>query len=339
MDTFWFSVNAVLPILILLSFGYILKRTGFINEQFLTTGNKFVFRIALPALLYYTIYSIPDFSDINWSVVVYSVIGVTILFVMGFFIALFTTKKENQRGVIWQGVYRANYAIIGIPLAEAIGGAEALSVVALCSAFVVPMINIYAVISLTFFVKDEESDMLPFKNTIIKIMKNPLIISILIGLITLWIRSLIPLDPVTGEHVFTIQNNLKFIYLAIKWVGQIASPFALIVLGGTFEFLAIRELAKQVKVGVISRVVFAPLIALSIAVLLSKYTSFFNFTSLEYPALIALFASPVAISSAVMAWEMKNDGRLAVQLVVWTTSMTIFSIFIIVFLFRSIGLL
>jgi len=65
MDTLLFALNAVLPILFLITFGYVLKRTKFFNDNFLAVGNKFVFRIALPALLYYTIYSISDIKEIN----------------------------------------------------------------------------------------------------------------------------------------------------------------------------------------------------------------------------------------------------------------------------------
>ncbi len=339
MDTLLYSLNAVLPILILIGIGYLLKKFKFFDENFLQIGNKFVFRIALPALLFYTIYNIDNFNDIKWPVIVYSVIGVSLLFIMGLIIASTTTKKENQRGVIWQVVFRANYAIIGIPLAEALGGTEAVSVVALVSAFIVPLINIFAVIALTTFVKDEDDNMHPFKQTVVRILKNPLIISIFLGIIVLWIRSFIPVDPLTLKPVFSIKNNIEFLYLVIKWIGQIASPLALIILGGTFEFFAIRDMAKQVVIGTFSRIIIAPLMTLPLAIILSNNTAFFNFTSTEYPALIALFASPVAVVSAIMAREMKNDEKLAVQLVVWTTTVSIISIFIIVFIFRSLGLL
>ena len=339
MDTLLFALNAVLPILLLISFGYVLKKVKFLDEHFLQIGNKFVFRVALPALLFITIYSIEDLGQINWPVIIFAVSGVSILFIVGLVIALATTKKENQKGVLWQVVFRANYAIIGIPLAQAIGGEPAVEVVALVSAIIVPLINIFAVIALTTFIRDDNDTTHPFKATIIKIAKNPLILAIFAGLFALWIRSYIPIDPITELPVFTIQYNLKFLYLVIKWVGQIASPFALIILGGTFEFFAVKEMAKQVIIGTASRVILAPLVTLTTLVILSQNFSYFQFSTAEYPALIALFASPVAVASAIMAREMKNDEKLAVQLVVWTTTLSILSIFVIVFVFRYLNLL
>jgi len=112
MDTLIFSLNAVLPILILIGFGYFLKRVKFLDEHFLQIGNKFVFRVALPTLLFYTIYKIETISDINWPVIVYAVIGVLLLFVIGLIIAIVFIKDDHQRGTLIQATFRANYAII-----------------------------------------------------------------------------------------------------------------------------------------------------------------------------------------------------------------------------------
>ncbi len=338
MDTLWFALNAVLPILLLIGLGYILKRVGFVNENFLKIGNKFVFRVALPILLFTTIYKIEGFKSINWSVIVYAVIATLILFIIGLIISSILIKNKKQKGPVFQSVFRANYAIIGIPLAQAIGGSDAVIVVALVSAVVVPLINILAVVALTMYVRNEEEDIHPFKATLIKIVKNPLIIAIFLGLITLLIRSWI-VDPVTNEAVFTIKDNLKFLYTPLTWISNMASPLALIVLGGTFEFLAIKNMKREIFIGTFARVVISPLVTIPLAILLSTKTNFFNFTIVEYPALIALLASPTAISGAIMAKELNNDAKLAVQLVVWTTTLSIVSIFIVVFIMRTFSLI
>lgn len=338
MDTLIFALNAVLPILLLIGLGYILKKLNFLNETFLQIGNKFVFRIALPALLFYTIYNIESFETINWSIIIYAVIATFLLFGVGVLIAIIFIKDDKQKGSIIQGIFRPNYAIIGIPLAYAIGGDEAVINVALISAVVVPLVNILAVIALTVFVRGE-SDTHHFKSTLVKIIKNPLILSILLGLIFLFVRSYIPINPETGELVFSLKNNFKFLYTSIKWLKEMASPLALIVLGGTFEFLATKHMFKEITIGVFSRIVLAPLLTLPIAVLLSRHVEFFSFTAFEFAALIPLFGSPTAVSGAIMAKEMGSDEKLSVQLVVWTTSLSIISIFIIVFIFRCLGLI
>jgi len=339
MDTLIFSLNAILPILLLISLGYILKRTHFLDERFLQIGNKFVFRVALPALLFYTIYSIEDLGEINWPIVIYAVISIIILFILGLILSFIFISDNRRKGVLIQSIFRANYAIIGIPLAQAIGGLQAVANVALISAIVVPLMNILAVISLTLFVKNENETRNPLLTTLISILKNPLILAIFVGLIVLKIRTYIPIDPGSGELVFSIENNLTFLYTAIKWISQIASPFALIVLGGTFEFIVVKHLFRPIFIGTIGRIVIAPLLTLSLAVYLSKHTIFFHFNQHEFPALIALIASPTAVSGAIMAKEMNNDEVLAVQYVVWTTTISIVSIFVIVYIFKSLQLI
>ena len=113
----------------------------------------------------------------------------------------------------------------------------------------------------------------------------------------------------------------------------------MIVLGGQFEFSAVRGMTKEIVVGTVWRIILAPLIGIGLAVILSKFTDLFVFGADVYPALIALFATPVAVSSAIMAGEMKSDEQLATQLVVWTSIGSIFTIFIIVFVLMNAGLL
>ncbi len=338
MDTLLFALNAVLPILLLIALGYILKRYRFFDEHFLALANKFVFSVALPVLLFYTIYTVEDVSLFDFSVVAYSVIGLIILFLLGIIVALVFIKDKLQKGVIVQAVFRSNFAIIGIPLAQALGGNESVAVVAIISFIAVPLMNILSVIALVMFVKDNDSKN-AFLSTIKKIVTNPLIISVFLGLIFLWVKNLMPLDIITQEPIYSLEKNLPFLFTPIKWVAQIASPFALIILGGTFEFFVIKELKREIFIGTLFRSFIAPAITLTLAVLLSNMTTFFTFSSIEYPAYIALFAAPTAVSSAIMAKQMNNDARLAVQLVVWTTVISIVTIFLIVYLFRLLSII
>jgi predicted permease len=177
-----------------------------------------------------------------------------------------------------------------------------------------------------------------YKKVLVNICKNPLILGVLAGLVVLVIRSFIPLNE-ANELVFSFSRDLKFLYKAIENVSKIASPLALVVLGGTFNFSQTKGMLKQVLFGTIGRVVVVPTITITTAILLTKYTNLINFDVTVYPAMIALFASPVAVSSAIMASQMDNDGELAGQYVVWTSLVSIVSIFIIVVILKSMMLL
>lgn len=357
-DIFVTSFNAVVPIILLILLGYTLKRIGFLNQDFVKIGNKFVFRICLPCMLFINVYdSMNSFTDIRWGVVLYSVIIICVIFVLGLLTAVLTTKKKERKGVILQCTFRSNFAIIGLTLVERLGGDSGLA--GIVSAFSIPIFNILAVISLSVFVGKVETDTVtePFtvegeaeqtvtiqskkreiKNIALNIIKNPLIIGVFLGLVCVAIRE-IERACCGGEVVFRLNKQLMFLYIALKDIKVIASPLALIVLGGQFEFSAVKGMTKEIIVATLWRIVVAPLIGIGIAVLLSKYTNIFTFGTEVYPTLIALFATPVAVSSAIMAGEMNNDKQLATQLVVWTSIGSIFTIFIIVFILMATGIL
>ena len=335
METLLFAINAIMPIILLILLGYLLKRISFLDEQWFKKGNKLIFRVCLPAMLFINVYNIESFSKINWTAVWYSEIVITILFLLGIVFVKYAIPDDRQKGPILQCIFRSNYAIIGIPLAESLGGAEAVSIAAVLSAFLIPTINIYATIALTVFQNGGKTDV---KSTIKSVAKNPLIMGVLTGFVVLVIRSLLPVGA-DNLPVFTIKYDLPLLYKAIENLAKIASPLALIILGGLFEFSAIKGMKRQIIIGTAARVLVVPLLALGTSILLTKHTDFFCVDSVAYPALLALFGSPVAVSSAIMAQEMDNDGVLAGQLVVWTSFISVATLFFFIYALRTIGLL
>ena len=142
-----------------------------------------------------------------------------------------------------------------------------------------------------------------------------------------------------GRVVFALNRETKFLYTTLSNLKSIASPFALIVLGGQFEFSAVKGLLKEIVAGTTARIVIAPIIGIGGAVLPSAYTGLLSCGPAEYPALIAMCGSPVAVSSAVMAGNMGNDELLATQLVVWTSIFSIVTVFLEVCILMAAGLI
>ena len=52
-DVFYFSCNAILPIVLLVVLGYFLKRLKVFDDAFLNKANSIVFKIFLPFLLFF----------------------------------------------------------------------------------------------------------------------------------------------------------------------------------------------------------------------------------------------------------------------------------------------
>ena len=330
------ALNAVLPIVLLSVLGYWLKRIGLLTEGFAKVGSKLVFQVGLSCSLFVNVYNIKDFSQVPWDVVIYALVVICLLFALGLVSALATTPVPARRAVILHGVFRSNFAIIGLSLAANIGGDEAMAVASVVSAFAIPLYNVLGVISLTMFTGGGEKHYSAGK-FIMDIIKNPMILGAIAGGVCIAIRSLQLLA--FGEMVFTLQEDLPFAFDTINKLKTMTTPLALLVLGAQFEFSAVRGLFKEILVGAVWRLVIAPLIGVGLAVILSARTSLLSCDAASYPALIALFGSPVAVSTAVIASEMGGDDQLATQLVVWTSLGSVITIYITVCIMMASGLL
>jgi len=330
------AFNAVTPVILLILLGYILKVRGFINKEFVRIGNKLVFNVCLPCMMFLNVYNIDSFSSINWDVVIYSIFMIVVIFVLGLITTIITTKIPERRGVILQCTFRSNVAIIGLSLASALGNDEAVAVAAIISSFTVPVSNMFSVIALSIFTGKGASKKTSFKNVLINIAKNPLILGCALGLVFLGVREI--QRRVFGEVVFAFNNQTKFLYTTVNNLKTIATPFALIVLGGQFEISAVKGLLKEIVVGTAWRIVLAPALGIGIAFMLNSM-GILSCGANEYPALLALFGSPVAVTSTVMAASMGSDDQLATQLVVWTSILSIFTIFAEVCILVGMGLL
>ncbi|MBO5933943.1 MAG: AEC family transporter [Clostridia bacterium] len=337
-DIFLFAFNAITPIVLLILTGFILKRIGFLNDNFLQTANKFVFNVSLPVLLFFNVYNIGNLGEIQWNTVIFALIIILLLFISGFVYSKLFIKDNRQKGVVWQSFYRSNFAIIGLPLSQALGGDEGIAIASILSAFSIPVFNALAVVSLSVYTSSDGKNKIRIKDILIKIAKNPLIIGVALGLVMLGIRQFIPTGT-DGDYVFTIRNNLPFLYDAIGMMSKIASPLALVVLGGKFRFDAIKGLKKQIIAGSFARIIFAPALGIAAAMILSGISSFFSFNAAHYAAFIALFGSPVAVSSAIMASQMDNDDQLANQILVWTSIASVVTVFVTVVILKSVGMI
>ena len=336
LEVFFFATSAILPIMLLILLGYFLKLINIYDDEFLRTANKLVFYVFLPVMLFYNIYGIDNLEVIDFNALLYAMFIIVSIFLLGLATVVFLVKDPRQKGVVLQCTFRSNFAIIGISLAEALGGSRAMANAAVLSAFTIPLFNVLGVISLSMFSK-QKNDSINWRKIIKDIIKNPLIIGVVAGLIALVLRSFIPVNQ-EGKHIFTIADNLPFVYKAIENLAKIASPLALIVLGGQFSFKAANKMLSMVFLGTLWRIVLAPLLALTGAVILTK-SGLVVFGAAEFPAFIALFGSPVAVSSSIMAGAMGGDEQLAGQLVVWTSIGPIATIFLQVVVLRFMGVL
>lgn len=331
------AFNAVVPIILIVLLGYFLRQKQFLSDDFLRIGNKLVFRVLLPVLLFMNVYNIPSFSSIRWDIVLYCV-GITfLLFGVGLAVALVGTPVPQRRGVILQCCFRSNFALIGLPLAAAVGNDEAVALVSVLFAFTIPLFNTLAVIALTMFLPQGDKKSSSIGGILLSVVRNPLIIGVALGLVVLLAREL--QRSFCGEVVFRLSEDLPFLHSFLTSVKSAATPLGLLVMGGQFDFSATKAMKREILIGTLARLVLAPLIGVGLGIVLSQFTNLLHLGQNDYPALVALYGTPTAVSSAIMAGEMDNDQQLAVQLVVWTSIGSVFTVFAMICALMAMGLL
>lgn len=219
-------------------------------------------------------------------------------------------KENRKRGVLVQGISRSNFILFGIPVATALYGEKSLGVASILVGVVVPLINTLSVIALEYFRGSKPS----LKKVLKGIIGNPIIIGAVSALVLVIFGVKLPsiIEKFLGE------------------MANIATPLALVILGGSVTFSSIRNNRVQLTAAVIARLVLVPIAGLSVAVAL-------GFREIELVILMAMFASPSAVSSYTMAMQMDGDGELAGQLVVFTTVFSIITMFLWIALLMAFG--
>lgn len=304
------SANVVLPLFLLMAVGFVLSKTGVFDTKTLKQMNKSIFTVFLPSLIFYNVYT-SEISDIfDMELVVFSVVSILLVFVLLLIVIPLIEKDNGKRGVMIQGIFRSNFVIFGIPLSVLLFGDSIVGSAAVLIAVVVPVFNFLAVISLEIF-RNGKPD---FKKMLKGIVSNPLIISSVLGLTAMFLSIKLPV----------------FIKDAVSSLSKIATPLALVVLGGSINFSKVGKNIKQLVICVASRLILVPAVFLALAVAA-------GFRDAELAVLISLFASPTAVSSFTMAQQMGADDELAGEIVVFGTIFCIITVFLWVFILKQQG--
>lgn len=311
MENLMISANAVLPMCLVMALGYGTRCLGWIRREEISAINKIAFRIFLPCLLYYNVYC----SDLSVSfdplLMAYAVGGVLLTFGLALGYTLLTEKLPERRSVMIQGMFRSNYVIMGVPVATALLGAGELGTVSILIAVVVPLFNMLAVVVLEVFRGQKPKPL----HILGQIAKNPLVIGSALGILTLAAGIRLP-------HILeqTIQN-----------ISAIASPLQLFLLGAFFQFSGLKTYRRELVTVSAAKLIVSPGLFLGLGALL-------GFRGVAFVSLIGIFASPTAVNSFTMAQQMGGDAELAGDIVVTTSAVSILTMFLWIFLFKSLGM-
>ena len=312
MTEFTVTLNVMLPMLLLLSLGWFLRKAGLFPDKTVKDMNTLVFKLFLPVLLFKNMREITSGILTGVSYPLFLFVSVFGLFILAFLLVPRFVHDPSKQGVMVQGIFRSNFAILGVPLMESMFGASGTLVYSVALPVVIPLNNVLAVIALSA-PTGRKTD----KVKIIRdILLNPLIIACVLGLICC----------ITGLHFPTVIED------TLSRLSSITSPLSLLVLGASLKWQGVRSNRKELTWTVLLKQLIIPVVMVSIAVLL-------GFRNEELGVMIVLFAAPCAVSSFPMAVAMNGDGDLAAGQIVLTTVFSMLTFFILIFTMKSMHLL
>ncbi len=316
-DQLLFSASITGPICLMLLLGVVLKRVGFIDENFIEIASKLVFRVTLPAMLFLSIIgSHHDFSASS-KLVGFAVIA-NIAF---FFITVFSTGRifpnadHRDKGVIIQGGFRSNTAIIALAYVANAYGDKGVALAAVYVASLTFLFNVEASIVLSpkgAKTGPVASLMILFKT----LTKNPLIISILLGMIFYLLSIPLPKMILDTGHL----------------CARMTLPLALLCAGGSLDISAMRQDKAPAWVSTGYKLILAPLLITGSGALL-------GFRNMDLGIIFLMSSAPAAAASYAMARAMGGNATLAANIIALTTVCSIVTSTLGIFILSTIHLI
>ena len=317
-ESFIFAVNTVVPIFVIVLLGGILKKIGFLKDTFFAQSERFVFRVALPSMLFLNMTNARGSVRFDGKFVAFCCIGVTAAFVLLCLIVPLFIKENDKRGAFIQGSYRSNFAILGTTLAHNMFGEAGVVQIAMVMPFAITLYNFYAVTILSIFAPADKkmTKMQIAKNIGKNIITNPLIISVLFALVFLIFE--IPLP--------TFANK------SLQYLSDSSMPLALMALGANFNFDSMKGRFHLAVVATFIKTVLLVSVAVVTAVMI-------GYRGVELGIIYIMFSGPAAVSSYIMAKNMESDYQLAGQILLLSTLVCTLKLFLGVFLLKYLALI
>ncbi|MBO5353737.1 MAG: AEC family transporter [Lachnospiraceae bacterium] len=312
MENLIISFNVVLPLFLCIMLGYFLRRIHMVDTPSLNKMNQLCFKVFLPIYLFNNIATTNLSAAFNAKLLAVAVGGLVGQFFLLMLLIPKIEKENSRRGVLIQAIFRSNFALFGLPVALSLCGTENIGPTSLLVGLTVPVFNILAVVTLESFRGGKPS----VKKMLKGIATNPLIIASLIGIVFNVLQISLP----------------SAVQKSVTDLGGVATPLSLVALGGSFTVSKVKEYRKQLAIGVSGRLVFSPLLMISIGIAM-------GFRNENLIPLLIMSGAPTAVSSFPMAQQMDGDGDLAAGLVVFSSGLAILTMFLWIFVLKQGGVI
>lgn len=315
MENLVFSLNSTMPLFLIMLLGYLLHQKGFLEDSFVASANKFVFKIALPVQLFRDLATTDIYANFDGKYVLFCFVSTLVSILVIWFLARHLLKDKNIVGEFVQACYRSSAAILGAAFIQNIYGTSGMSGLMILGS--VPLYNIFAVLILTIESPsaDAQTGMSDkIKASIKGIFTNPILIGIALGFVYSLLR--LPMPTIASKTLSSLSS--------------LTSPLALLAIGAGFKGKAALGYLKPTVVATLVKLVILPAVFLPLAVKC-------GFTNEKLVALLVMLGSISTPSGYVMAKQMGHEGVLSGSVCVTTTFFSALTLTFWVWLAHSMG--
>lgn len=321
---FWeslqFSISTTLPTILLMVAGMILRRKQFIDDHFCNMASKNLFNFAIPILLFINMQkSELDYAS-HFSLISTAIVGIVTIYLIAEWWAGRYIQERSFRAIFVQGTFRSNAAILGLALITNAYGNSAIATASIYIAVSVIFYNALSVITLT---KSFTTEKINCPKLLLSILKNPIIIGLISGLLVNELNIKIP-APIfkTGQAI-----------------AGLTLPLALICTGASLNLKQLAQFKKGegseknrlVMLSAFIRLVIAPAFLFSLA----KWG--FSLPPVELGIIFLTGSAPVAAATYAMIRNYGGDATSTANLIGITTLGSMFVSSVGLLILRQLG--
>lgn len=296
MSAFLHHVELSAPLFLLVLAGYLLAASGRWPKAASDALAKFVFAVALPALLFSLMSDFSKLPPVDARLLIAFFGGCLIVFAFGRLVGRWVFRLDGvQQSVFALGGIFSNNVLLGVPIARATLGEAAMPSVALVLVF--NALTLWTLVTLSVeWARRGELSLRGFGSTLRGVLTNPIVASVLAG----------AAFGLTGLTLPTLVGT------PLSMLGGSAVPLSLIVLGMGLAEYGIRAGWREAAAITAIKLVVTPLVVWALAVAL-------DLPPVETQVVVLLSALAVGVNVYLMAHEFDAlQGPVATSMVMST---------------------
>ncbi len=304
--------ESILPLIIYVLIGvYVAYRYHF-SQKSAKAFNDFAFHVLMSASLFSITYSSELHTEGLARLIVFFILFLAGMCITGSVLAKHIIKNDQKKAASFAVVFwKGNYAMLGIPVAQAFLSADGFEHYVILSVIGSIMTNVLVVPQMSCMLSGGQQKRQP---TVITILKNPVILGAAAGLLCRALSFELP----------------GILYIPVKTLADCASPISMIMIGISICLHRGIRSFHLVWISAIGKLILCPVLCTVIGWLIGIRGS-------QLGALCLITALPSALNCGIIVGAMGGDDGFANEAVLGVTVLSACTLFIVGIMLRTAG--